>query len=91
VGSADVKSRSLSNVEKPSVKYVCRYHATQPAKFVTEQEAAELSPEWAETYIHQNYPSWRSHWTKKDFIVKDEAEDKALGGGWADTSDPFEP
>jgi hypothetical protein len=36
------------------------------------------------------YPSYRYHATEAPVVVNDEAEDKALGKGWADSPAAFE-
>lgn len=35
------------------------------------------------------YPKWKYHATKDAVIVKDEAEEKALGKGWKDSPAEF--
>ena len=37
-----------------------------------------------------SFPSWRYHATEQPRIVNDEAEDKALGKGWADSPAKFD-
>lgn len=39
----------------------------------------------------QQYPAWRYSWNQRSTTVKNIEEDKALGGGWTDRPDAFEP
>lgn len=40
--------------------------------------------------MKNEYPKWKYHATKPAAVVKDEAEEKALGKGWEDTPAAFE-
>jgi len=67
------------------------YHATKPpVQGFSEQQQAELGPNWSETYIFQAYPKCKYHRTGKTINVKDAEEEAALGEGWGDSSNgPF--
>jgi len=73
------------------VRFVHRYHPLEPPKYLSEQDAAKLGPEWSQKYIDQNFPKWKHHWTQGGKIVNNAEEEAALGGGWADTATAFEP
>jgi len=40
--------------------------------------------------MHIQYPKWLYHKTEKAVIVQDEAEHKALGGGWVEVPFPVD-
>jgi hypothetical protein len=67
------------------------YHATKAPEVVSsEQEEADLGPEWSRTYIHQDYPRVKYHWNRKPITVQNWDEEAALGGGWASSPGAFE-
>jgi hypothetical protein len=68
------------------------YHLVKPpVRVYCQKEIDELGPEWSETYIHQEYPKAKYHWTGKTVTVKSLDEEVALGGGWADSPSAFDP
>jgi hypothetical protein len=81
--------RILSNPKKAFMKYVHRYHATLAPRYLSEEEAAKLGPEWSETYIHHEYPKCKYHRTKAAMIVNDADKEAALGAGWANSPGAF--
>jgi hypothetical protein len=40
--------------------------------------------------ISREYPKWKYHWTGKGVTVKNSEEERALGGGWANTPAAFD-
>jgi hypothetical protein len=68
------------------------YHPVKPpVQVYSQKEIDELGPEWSETYIHQEYPKTKYHWTGKTVTVKSLDEEVALGGGWTDSTSAFDP
>lgn len=55
---------------------------------MSDEKKEEKKSEKAEAKKH--FPSWRYHKSGKSKLVKDEAEEKALGLGWAHSPAEFE-
>lgn len=48
-------------------------------------ERAMLEAQPVDKYVYQEYPKWKYHMIEVPVIVKNEAEERALGPGWSDT------
>jgi hypothetical protein len=69
------------------------YHETLlPVQaFNADEEASARAHGYGDVYIHQDYPKCKYHWNGKTVTVKNSEEEAALGGGWANSPDVFDP
>ena len=54
------------------------------------EERVTVLPKSSRVSIGQDYPKWRYHWTRKEVLVKNSDEERALGGGWANMPAAFD-
>jgi hypothetical protein len=82
------KQRTFLDARHPKFMY---HPVKPPVQVYSQKEIDELGPDWSETYIRQEYPKAKYHWTGKTATVKSFDEEVALGGGWADNPAAFDP